>query len=233
MAGLAGVTGLGNMGYSTNTKDNKDPGPNVAILPPRRQSAGNLLAPTPQQPAPKAPVVKTFEELNERHREKMKSLQDPVTKAEKESADVRDAKERWERAKKAEKEAMMRKQAEKAAALKKQHGHGPDSPKSPGREQGAGEGARKKQSRSTSADRLGGSSSKRLSVLKVEDWQRYQATAGSKPAEGNTGGAGEFGVRKKESPVPFPGQSKTQQGRSQSRDQLGRGQDRRSRDLLT
>jgi hypothetical protein len=225
---IPGVTGLGNMGYSTTFKPDKDVGPNVMILPPRKSPGGNILAPSPQN-ASKAPAVKSFEELNERHREKMKHLQDPVTKAEKESADVRDAKERWERAKRVEKETMAKKQAEKATALKKQHGRGRDSgggAKPSGRkEQGSG-GERKR--RSTSAERLGGgSSSKKLSVLKVEDWQRYQATAND--GGGGSGGSNEFGVRR-DSAVPFPGQSK----QSGSRDQLGQTrQKRKSRDLLT
>ncbi|KAJ3563210.1 hypothetical protein NP233_g9088 [Leucocoprinus birnbaumii] len=235
LSGVPGVTGLGNMGYSTNVKPDKDTGPFVTILPPRRNSVGNILSPDPRQPPAKEPVVKTFEELNERHREKMRNLQDPVTKAEKESADVRDAKERWEKAKRLEKETMMRKQAEKAAALKKQHG------RSSGRREAESpaEAERKRQSRSASADRLGGgNSSKKLSVLKVEDWQRYQAAAGSSEDSNGSGrgggaGAGEFGAKKQDSAVPFPGQSKGQ-GRSSSRNQLDQSrQKRKSRDLLT
>lgn len=247
LSGLAGVTGLGNMGYPTTQKDNKDPG--VTILPPRRTSIGNLLAPVPQHGGPKAPVVKTFEELNERHREKLRNLQEPVTKAEKETADVRDAKERWERAKKVEKEVMLRKQAEKATALeKKQHGHGRDhSAGQPARKRDGDVGVgddRKRHSRSLSADRLGfagtGSSSKRLSVLKVEDWQRYQATTGRSPPDRDGSGrgrdgAGEFGTRKRDSSVPFPAHGQST-GHSGSRNQNLSGRDKekgKSRDYLT
>ncbi|KXN81136.1 hypothetical protein AN958_06090 [Leucoagaricus sp. SymC.cos] len=232
LSGLAGVTGLGNMGYSANTKPDKDASPPVTILPPRRNSSANLLQ---SAPAPsKGPIVKTFEELNERHREKMKNLQGPVTKAEKESADVRDAKERWERAKKAEKETMMRKQAEKAAALKKSHGHGRET--GGGRKDGGSPSSAKRDARSPSADMLGnGSSSKKLSVLKVEDWQRFQATTGSSSGGEGSGSASgnEFGARRRDS-IPFPGQSRGQHpGRSRSRDELGRRQERKkSRDLL-
>lgn len=235
LSALPGVTGFGNMGYSTNVKPEKGPAPPVTILPPRQHSGGNVLASNPRQAPAKEPLVKTFEELNERHREKMRNLQDPVTKAEKDSADVRDAKERWERAKKVEKETMMRKQAEKAAALKKQHGRSPAR-----READPPAGAeRNRQSRSASADKLGGGNpSKKLSVLKVEDWQRYQATAGSSSGgEGGggsgNGGVGEFGAKRQDSGVPFPGQPRPH-GRSSSRDQLGQSRQRRkSKDLLT
>lgn len=252
LSGLGGVTGFGNLGYPT-TPNNKESGPAVTILPPRRSSTGNLLAPVPRPAAPRAPVVKTFEELNERHREKMRSLQEPVTKAEKESADVRDAKERWERAKRAEKETMLRKQAEKAAALqKKQHGHGRDhnhgGQASRKREaEPVSKDDRKRHSKSASADRLGftgaGSSSKRLSVLKVEDWQRYQATATTSSADkdgsgsgSGSGGVAEFGVRKRDSSVPFPGHGQPiSHSRSRSQNHSGRERDakRKSRDYLT
>lgn len=214
-SGLAGVTGFGNPGY---TPANKDTEPPVTILPPRRAPAGNIIAPVPRQGATsKAPIVKTFEELNERHREKMRNLQEPVTRAERESADVRDAKERWERAKKAERESMRKKQAGKVAAIgkeRKQQGLGSRKKDEP-----TGRRDPKRHSRSLSADRLGpgGSSSKRLSVLKVEDWQKYQASTGGKGSDDTSASreVGEFG-RRRDSAVPFPGQSP---GQNQSQSQ--------------
>jgi len=216
LSALPGVTGLGNMGYSTNVKPEKTTGSAVTILPPRRNS---VLAPNPRQVPIKEPVVKTFEELNERHREKIKNLQDPVTKAEKESADVRDAKERWEKAKKMEKETMLKKQTEKAAALKKQQGGARPSAK---RESELSTGTEwKRQSRSASVDKLGGNSSKRLSALKVEDWQRYQANTGQ--GEGNNAsgnpGVDELGMKRQESAVPFPGHSSKHHPHGSNRDQ--------------
>lgn len=242
LTGLAGVTGLGNMGYP-KTSPPKDPGPGVTILPPRKSQHGNVVAPTPQRAGPKAPVVKTFEELNERHREKMRNLQEPVTRAEKESADVRNAKERWERAKRTEKEVMMRKQADKAATLgKKRHSRehsGGQPPKRGAEDKPVDE---RKKRRSASADRLGvagaGSSSKRLSVLKVEDWQRYQTNATSS-GEQESSSTGEFGARKRDSSVPFPGHGASagqSRSRSQSRDLLqnqGQKDKRKSRDYLS
>lgn len=238
VSGLAGVTGLGNMGYAPVQKE-KEPG--VAILPPRKSPAGNVPAPVPQRVASKAPVVKTFEELNDRHREKMRTLQEPVTKAEKETADLRNAKERWEKAKKVERDSMLKKQAEKVAALGRRE-QGQDRGRSGDRSArkrdnntgGDGTG-RKRHSRSLSADRLGfagaGNSSKRLSVLKVEDWQKFQSTKNS----GTRDSAGEFGMKKRDSSVPFPphGQSKGLVG-SRSQDAAKRNKDwRKSKDLLT
>jgi len=232
LSALPGVTGLGNMGYSTNAKPEKTTGPAVTILPPRRNSGGNILAPNPRQVPAREPVIKTFEELNERHREKIKNLQDPVTKAEKESADVRDAKERWEKAKKMEKETMLKKHTEKAAALKKQHGATRSSTK---RDSELPAGIEwKRQSRSVNVDRLGGNSSKRMSALKVEDWQRYQAntgTGGGNDAVGDAG-VGELGTRRQEPAVPFPGHSSKPYAVGNNRDREAR-QRRRSKDLLT
>ncbi|KAF7320086.1 DUF4203 domain-containing protein [Mycena kentingensis (nom. inval.)] len=142
----------------------------VNILPPRK----TIAAPTPQRPAQTR--TRTFEELNERHREKMRDLQAPLTNATKEDADLEAAKQRWEKAKTLEKEAMTRRQAEKAAMVDRREGRR------------SHERVGSRHSRSLSADKLGGgSASKRLSTMKVEDWQRYQQ---------NTEG----GTR-----VPFPG----------------------------
>lgn len=163
----------------------------VTILPPRRPSAAAIVAPTPQSVPAR---TRTFEELTERHREKMRDMQAPLTQAEKENAELEAARQRWERAKALEKEAVTRRQAEKAAALEKKkktessHRH----------------------TRSLSADKLanqGTPSSRRLSTLKVEGWQRYQQDAemGVKPA--GEGGAGKRDSRNMRSAegVPFPG----------------------------
>lgn len=175
----------------------------VTILPPRRAPA--IVAPTPQRPA--ATRIRTFEELNERHREKMRDLQGPLTHAQQEEADLRAARQRWEKSKALEKEAVTRRQAEKAAELEKRK-RSEDELGKAGQQFSA-----KRHSRSLSADKLAGtgSSSKRLSTLKVEDWQKYQQEADK----------GETGIRKRDSRalVPFPdGRNKV--GSRRSRDHL-------------
>jgi hypothetical protein len=144
----------------------------VAILPPRRASV-TIMAAEPQ------PVVRTrtFEELNERHREKLRDLQAPLTQSEKEQAELETARRRWERSNALEKEAVTRRQAEKAAALEKRKKAGTPEVGDQGGRKGSQE--LKRHSRSLSADMLGvpGASltnSRRVSVMKVEDWQRYQ-----------------------------------------------------------
>jgi len=128
----------------------------------------------------------------------MRDLQAPLTTAAQEDADVEVAKQRWEKAKALEKEAVTRRQAEKAAQLERRKrseddaersGHRRSSPNEPG----------KRHSRSLSADKLGGSSSKRLSTMKVEDWQKYQQDVD------NVGS----GSRRDSRGVPFPGGRKS------------------------
>lgn len=171
----------------------------VNILPPRRNSA-HILAPVPQ--VAHAPRTRTFEELTERHREKMRDLQAPLTQAEREHAELEAARQRWERAKAQEKEAVTRRQAEKAAALEKRKKSGEHGPEvTGGRPSSEQQQQQRRHSRSLSADKLGGG--RRLSTLKVEDWQRYQQEAETKREP-----------RAKEG-VPFP-----QEGRRKSRDFL-------------
>lgn len=160
----------------------------VTILPPKKPTA--VLLPTSQRPSHTR--TRTFEELNERHREKMRGLQAPLTQAEKEEADIMAARQRWERNKVAEKEAFKRRQAEKTAQHEKER-----------RKRSDDEGDRKglkplkqtegrRHSRSLSHDRLGrtGSSSRRLSTLKVEDWQRYQEEANYRAEATTSSGSG-------------------------------------------
>jgi len=143
----------------------------VNILPPRKSTA--IVAPVPQRP-----ITRTFEELNERHREKMRDLQNPLTTAEREHAEVEAARQRWERAKAKEKEAVIKRQAEQMALLEKRKKSEDDQDvkgirtSRPGPDKGRG-----RHSRSLSADKLG-QGSKRLSTMKVEDWQRYQEEVG-------------------------------------------------------
>jgi hypothetical protein len=186
-------------------------GPSVAILPPQKVSPNH---PAREEKAPSQRVA-TYEELAERHERKIRDMQAPLTKAEREAAELEDAKKRWERAKNLEKEAVTKRQADMAAALareqkKKKKEQRPGSGSGP---ELAGDKDNDEQLGSLSADKLGtlpgGSmnpNSKRMSVMKVEDWKRNHLGQG--PAD-------EMGVRKRDS-VPFPRNASTNQRKSGS-----------------
>lgn len=169
----------------------------VTILPPRK----NIVSPTPKRPD--VPRTKTFEELAERHKEKIREMQAPLTQAEKEQAELDAAKSRWERAKEFERLAVTKRQAEKAAAAskeaKKKRKSADEKRRSTSPQPDEEEG--KRHTRSLSADVLaalpGASmSSRRMSTLKVDDWQKHrldEAEAG--PADKS---------HKRRSGVPFP-----------------------------
>lgn len=147
----------------------------VTILPPRK-----VAAPAPQRP--EANRVKTFEELQERHKQKMRGMQAPVTQEAREQADLAAAKERWERNKSLERNVMTRRQQEQAETLAKKNKA--EKRRSSTLIDLAGEepkeAATAPHSRSLSFDKLatlGGGSSKRVSTMKVQDWQKYQQEA--------------------------------------------------------
>jgi len=168
------------------------------ILPPRKAT------PPPAQ----QPRTVTYEELTERHREKLRELQAPLTNAEKEQAELVAAKARWERSKAAERQAVPKRQAERAAAAqaKESRRHRSEDTtqlkNTTNRQSSAPHDPAIRHSRSRSADKLGAtpsptgrpSSSARLSTLKVEDWQRYQAEQGQSPST----------PTRRNSGVPFP-----------------------------
>lgn len=171
----------------------------VTILPPRK---GGSPTAGPQRPT--ATRTRTFEELNERHREKMRDLQGPLSKAEQEQAQLAAARTRWEKSKALERQAMAKRDAEKAALAGKQgskrkpDGNGDKSDK---RLSKTGEGRPGGHARSLSADQLArlaapASSSKRQSYMKVEDWQRYQSETEAAQAQDK--------FSKRDSAVPFP-----------------------------
>ncbi|KAJ7492727.1 hypothetical protein FB451DRAFT_1219404 [Mycena latifolia] len=179
----------------------------VNILPPRKP----IIAPTPQRATPAR--TRTFEELNERHREKMRDLQAPLTTAAKEDADLEVAKQRWEKAKALEKEAVTRRQTEKAALLERRKRSEDDAERGGRRPLTLNDPAATRHSRSLSADKLGGgSTSKRLSTMKVEDWQKYQqdAEAGVK-AGGSASKRDSRALRSEGAGVPFPGGRKSRE----------------------
>ncbi|KAJ7706293.1 hypothetical protein B0H17DRAFT_621801 [Mycena rosella] len=204
---------LGKMMHSRNKSSSGENMANMAnmapvnILPPRKP----IVAPTPQRPATSR--TRTFEELNERHREKMRDLQAPLTTAAKEDADLEVAKQRWEKAKALEKEAVTRRQAEKAALLERRKRSEDDAERSGRPSLTLNDPAATRHSRSLSADKLGaGSTSKRLSTMKVEDWQKYQqdAEVGVK-AGGSTSKRDSRAFRSEGARVPFPGGRKSRE----------------------
>jgi hypothetical protein len=116
----------------------------------------------------------------------MREMQAPLTQAEKEQADLETAKSRWERSKDIEKSVVTKRQAEQAAIYakedkkrKSQDDRDRTAAKSGGlkaSETSDDVNNKGHHSRSLSADKLGpiggiGTSSKRLSTMKVEDWQ--------------------------------------------------------------
>ncbi|GJE85732.1 atrophin-1 family-like protein [Phanerochaete sordida] len=166
------------------------------ILPPRGRNASS-----PPPPKESANKVMSFEELEERHREKLRQLQQPLTQAEKEQAEIQAAKMRWERAKERERQAVLKRQAEQAAAASKE---AKDKKRASEVRRNSvtlnDERPVTRHSRTLSADALaavGGksTSSKRLSTMKVEDWQKTQtATPDARPRREPRRGSG----------VPFP-----------------------------
>lgn len=175
----------------------------TTILPPRKVDPSTSQSPNNLRTA-------TYEELSERHRQKMREMQAPLTQAEKKQADVAAAKNRWERSNAIEREAVTKRQAEQAALLAKEE-------KRRKSEEGREKNVKTRRgsitldntskthhsrSRSLSADKLaalGGSSSKRASAMKVEGWQKSQEAP-------NTSSKRESRARpsKTPSPIPFP-----------------------------
>ena len=194
----------------------------TTILPPRK-AGSPVVVPTPQRPG--APRTATFEELAERHRQKMREMQQPLSQAAKEQAELAAAKSRWERAKDIEKTVVTKRQAEQAAVHAKEDKRRKSQDD---RENTTKSGGRRgtdildnvdkgRHSRSLSADKLGamggtGTSSKRLSTMKVEDWQRYQQEQPDRTAA-STSKRDSRGIRSSMiSPVPFPDQSRRDSG---------------------
>ena len=185
---------------------------------------GNVVAPVPHKAEP--PRVATFEELEERHRQKMRGLQNPITQAEKESADLAAAKNRWERSMAIEREVVGRRQAERAAELEREEKAKRKADEGSGKRGSALMDTGKPGDRSSSANALsanklaavrgGGpnatSSSKRQSMMRVEDWQRHQhdIELGIRPDPRGSKGDSRTLVN---ATVPFPGQNRPRDGR--------------------
>ena len=150
------LSGMGNFGLGSRTTK-----PAPVILPPQ-----------PKQPQPQPqPPVRTFEELTERHKEKMRALQEPVTRTIEQEAELTAMKKRWERSKAVEREVMARREAEKRA-----------NSREPEARTGSGGAYSRRHSRSQSGEILQAASGgvgeprerKMSSQMKVQEWQRYQ-----------------------------------------------------------
>ncbi|KAF8269319.1 hypothetical protein EI94DRAFT_1725462 [Lactarius quietus] len=208
-------------GNMTASAANPDTAP-VAHRPQHRRTASSPLSssylpPTilPPRKVTPPPVLQsrtvTYEELTERHREKLHELQAPLTNATKEQANVTAAKARWERSMAVERQVVTKRQAERAAAQAKE-GRRRRSEETPQDTNDQSRDPVTRHTRSKSADKLGTmpiptarSSSARLSMLKVEDWQRQTAQGQASAAR-----------TRHDSGVPFP-DSKGHEHRSSRR----------------
>jgi hypothetical protein len=154
------ISGMGNFGLGSRTT----------------KATPVILPPQPKQPQPQPqPPVRTFEELTERHKEKMRVLQEPVTRTIEQEAELAAVKQRWERSKAVEREVMARREAEKRATSREPKGR-----------TGNGGGYSRRHSRSLSGEILQAAGSgaepreqKMSSQMKVQEWQRYQGAAPS------------------------------------------------------
>jgi hypothetical protein len=181
----------------------------VSILPPRKTSMP-IVSPIPQRPT--AARTKTFEELAERHREKMRDLQAPLTQDQKEQADLLAAKQRWERSKVLEKGAVNRRLAEKTAAYTKEaEKRAEEAAKSGRNSTHLPDNGRPshRHSRSLSAGKLAalpgtGATSKRISTMKVEDWQKYQQESQATDRAPPRSSSKQDSQAMKSASIPFP-----------------------------
>jgi hypothetical protein len=177
----------------------------VTVLPPARAASQqpHMQAQSPSQPAER---VLTFEEYSERHKARMRALQEPLTRQENNEATLADARARWEHSKTVESRVMARKQAEETAEVEarlraereaekgerrrsRRDSKGTSMNKGPGPERTASSPSspkREHRRNSLSLDKL---SAPRMSThVKVEEWQKYQAAAAAEEAA--TRGAG-------------------------------------------
>ncbi|KAG8936521.1 hypothetical protein FRC02_001487 [Tulasnella sp. 418] len=197
----------------------KSAGGPVVILPPARTSTDTKQSPT--EPAP--PRVHTYEEYTERHRSKMRELQEPLTKAEEDQAKLNAAKSRWERSLAVEKIVMERRESEALAQKKAREKAG--SPKDGNdSDEDVPLAEKKRHSRSHSRNKLPGeegSTKRHSSALKVQEWQkhhvqherRHSGSAVPAPAPGPStkrlSGRMEDFNPPASVPVPFPSRTST------------------------
>ncbi|CAE6480195.1 unnamed protein product [Rhizoctonia solani] len=187
-----------------------------AILPPRKSmSPGPRLTDNSSRPR-----VKTYEEMQERHREKMRALQEPLRRAEAELAELENAKSRWERSLQVERQVMERREAEKRAAYERKRAEEVGKPS----KSGAGNrisklfGAEKTQAQpgptnespfveedgKSQERRAGpGHSTRDSAVAKVAAWQAYQEQATTDTSRPNADRDGHRKKQSRQSNSPF------------------------------
>lgn len=189
---------------STGAALHTQPHASITVLPPAR-AAPQQPHTQPQPPSQPAERVLTFEEYSERHKARMRALQEPLTRQENKEATLADARARWEHSKTVESRVMARKQAEEAvqadARLRAEReaekgerrrsrqdskGTGVKGPGGPERALSLGgpgspsSPAREHRRNSLSLDKL---SAPRISThVKVEEWQKYQAATAAEDA---------------------------------------------------
>jgi hypothetical protein len=179
----------------------------VSVLPPSSPLPKRSHSPArPSSPYTPEPRVYTFEELSSRHREKMREMQRPLSEQEQDQVRLDAAKNRWARANKNEKVVMGRKEAEARASLeakrKDKEKRAPAGEFGEHGQRSGGESSRSRQpqnSRSPSTDKQTGVtplSQRRSSMMKVQEWQKYQQRTVSSPEP--------------DSDVPFPSDVKKQ-----------------------
>ena len=194
----------------SNSQESYAPG---IILPPHHRHTAS----PPPQSRPDPARVLSFEELDDRHRQHLRQLQQPVTEAQTEQAEIQAARSRWERAKELEKQAVTKRQAERAAIVNKQAKEQEKQRKSAdaGRHSISLNDDLKARGhqRSLSADVLAAQSrdmsrsSRRYSMMKVEDWQKHQIEDlefGRRPRERPSGSHQTRESSSRNSGVPFP-----------------------------
>lgn len=193
------ATGLGEPLPSADRRRTHSDSRSLTQLQPRPTSQLVILPPRPSPvQAPEQPVVKTFEQLSARHKEKMRALQDPLSKKAQEEAEVAAARSRWERSLATEKNVMNRKEQESTRR---------DRPERNG-------DGRQSHTRSSSAFGLQASvdpSGRPTSTAKVHDWQRYQDAARSSQANVRAPGRS-----RSKSPLPLSGGRQTESIRQPS-----------------
>lgn len=145
----------------------------VLVLPPKK--------PSPTQ-SPNQPATMTFEELEARHRDKIRALQEPLTKKEAKDAEIAAAKQRWEKSVAVERGVMNKKEQEKRPTSRSFGTLTAERPQRP-----------------------------LSSANKVQEWQRYQdATQRSRNSQTSVAPADNTGTTRSrsKSPIPFPQQGR-------------------------
>jgi hypothetical protein len=141
----------------------------IQILPPAKKASETA----------EVPRTRTYEELAERHRRKMRELQQPLTNAEKNQAKLESARSRWERSMHVEKLEFDQRQAEKLAAAKaKDKRTAPGQTSSKDRTSRDQKGQRRSSSGLTSQQLASipaqSGHTRRSSTAKVLQWQQMQ-----------------------------------------------------------